>query len=515
MSIPSETAAGRAWSEKYLHPPSVKRNGYIATPDNNMSPVCTLELDSITNISPIFYAGDTVPPTQYYSTDLFFLQSSGARVVCYVFVRSPTYLSGNWVLHPQTPAVTFDQYDFDGSWGADVQLQRLGYKSCTYYLNATQFNDQGTVTIAQFRPNIFNSNITVPPPLDTHPPLFKRMNGSNPADFNTQIIDMAHVEGGAFTGAYVPSTSTMVQQSSPKAVSHMARDGCFVPQHWSQPINTFFNQPDTADGSEYDLIQTYIRFLTGDGNSHLVPLNNAPLSSPGLLHQYSDTVWSDFTWAMVMFTGLSVPTGEGMANAPYITVKSYVGVEVQPAPKSSFVFFQAAAPIPDDKAIHAAAGVVHQKPDGYPSSANDFGSILGLVTTYVPKIVNWLSNAFSANKPTVAQVAPIVEKAVAKIEKKRPSRIPRPRTYPKIQQVKSSQRQIEASLRAFHAVKPNKNAARKYSVKQVSNANNGPNLPRGNNMMVPRLSGIREPASRVGGFGNVGNLRRALENANL
>lgn len=516
--LPTETPAGRAWAEKYLHPPSVKRNGYIATPDNNMCPVATLELDSIANISPIF----TISSVQYYSTDLLFLQGSGARVVAYVFVRTPAIMSGNWILHPQTPAVVFDQYDFDGSWGSDVSLQRLGYKSCTYYLNATQFNDQGTVTVAQFRPNIFTSTQTLPtdPTCSTPFEIQKRI--SSTADYNSQIIDLGRIDGGGFTGAYVPSTTTMVQQSSPKAVSHMAREGAFVPQHWSQPINLFYNQPDGQNGSEFDMVQTYIRFIQADHSEHLLPLFNSPPSTPPTLAQMSDTVWSDFSWAYVFFAGLSVPTGESMANAPYITVKSYLGVEVQPSIKSSFVFFQTPAPIPDDRAIHVAAGLVHQKPDGFPSSANDFGSIIALAASFVPRAITWVKNLFSSPKATIRKEAVAVTKTLAK-EVMTPNsrvsraltRVDRPRsasTQPRPRQRNQSKQRTRVFEKSnssnrksrFDSVVLPPNATQRAeerrrllaTTKQLQNtrvSNNGlmrsfPNQPQGNNMFRGRFS---------------------------
>ena len=151
----SETAAGKAWLEKYLHPPSVQKPAFVATPDNNISPVTTLNFETVNNIPLTATIGSGSTSRTLNLTDAFFLQTTGARVVSYVFVRSPGYNSGNWFQHPQTPAITNDSYDFVNNWGSDVSMQRLSYKSCTYYLNATSFNDQGTVTIAQARPAVF------------------------------------------------------------------------------------------------------------------------------------------------------------------------------------------------------------------------------------------------------------------------------------------------------------------------------------------------------------------------
>nr|WAY16492.1 hypothetical protein [Hepelivirales sp.] len=403
----SETAAGKAWLEKYLHPPSVQKPSFVATPDNNISPVTTLNFETVNNI-PLTATIGTGPSSRTLNfTDVFFLQTTGARVVSYVFVRSPGYNSGNWFQHPQTPAITNDSYDFVNNWGSDVSMQRLSYKSCTYYLNATAFNDQGTVTIAQARPAVFVYQGTHPPPIDVS----QRVEGE--FDYNCQILDVGDVSGSGQSGEFVPSTPTQVQQSNPKAVTHLAREGAFVPQHWSQPTNRFWNNADTGNGSDHDLVQTYIRFTMADKSEHTVRLFNKmnadgsiPDEGQVTLDNAADTPWCDFTVAYVYFSALSVSPvlGQTIVSQPYITVKSIYGVEVQPFPKSSFTFFQQTPPIPDDRAIHIAAGIVHQKPDGYPSSANDLGSIFGLVTKFAPKVFNWLTNAFNANSPKEKKV---------------------------------------------------------------------------------------------------------------
>jgi len=112
-----------------------------------------------------------------------------------------------------------------------------------------------------------------------------------------------------------------------------------------------------------------------------------------------------------------------VSNA-YITVKSVYGVEVQPHVKSSFTFFQQTPPIPDDRAIHIAAGIVHQKPDGFPASANDLGSIIALAATYAPKIIGWLSNAFSANKEKAVVKEAVKEEVDETIRQYPPARMP-------------------------------------------------------------------------------------------
>jgi hypothetical protein len=426
----TETPAGRAWLEKYLHPPSVQKSSYSGIPDNNMSPITTLAFETINNIPTSFVQSGTT----YQASDMFFLQTTGARVVAYVFVRTPTFANNLWVQHPQFPAILNDSYDFGGNWGADVSMQRMAYKSCTYYLNATSFNDQGTVTIAQTRPAIFTFQGAVLPPSNSASDVsrVKSLNAAsfeqvgkpiprasalnNEYDYNSQIFDIGDVSGNGSVGQYMPASPTQVQQSNPRATTHMARLGAFVPQHWSQPTNRFYNNPDTGNGSQTDLTQSLIRFIDNTGLEHTVRLwskLNADGTEPTIptIDNATDTTWTDFTFAYVYFSGLTVSTDALIGNA-YITVKSLYGIEVQPNIKSSFVFFQNNPPVPDDRAVHMAAAMVHQVPDGYPSSANDFGSIISLAAKYVPKVVSWLSNAFSANAPSEKKIEEKVIRAV-------------------------------------------------------------------------------------------------------
>jgi hypothetical protein len=429
MSINTETPSGKAWVEKYLHPPSVPRATYAGIPDMNMSPVTSLQFETVNNIPTVFVIDGVIRQ----ATEIFFLQTTGALVVAYVFVRSPDYNNNGWVQHPQYPAIVNDSYNFHDNWGADVSMQRLAYKSCTYFLNATAFNDQGTVTIAQARPQFFVfSSPLIPPAADTDydfPKQPSRRVGGE-FDYNAQILEMGDISGPGFIGDYVPSTPTQIQQSSPKAVTHMAREGAFVTQHWSQPTNRFWNNPGLENGSDADLVQTWIRFTQSDHSEHTVRLyskmNSAGHSPEPNLGNAADTVWTDFTIAYVYFSGLSVSSGPaGLSNA-YITVKSAYCVEVQPHAKSSFVFFQNSAPVPDDRAIHIAAAVTHQVPDGFPASANGFASILGLVANYAPKVITWLGNAFKSNAPAEKAVEKVAERVIEKKVRAKPAPQKRP-----------------------------------------------------------------------------------------
>lgn len=412
MPTLAETSQGESWAEKYLHPPSVQNTAMGITPDNNMSPVVLLNFETIDDI-PLRFSTDGI---EYAAHDVCFLQGSGARVINYVFVRHPQLQGGNWFQHPNYAAIVNDSYDFNSSWGRDASMSIMSYKSCTYYLNATAFSDQGTVTSAQFRPSIYN----IVAAADTIQSRVLRSPGSEFAH-NAQQISIGNVSGGAFSGAYVPSTATQILQSNPKATANLAKLGAFVPQKWSQPTNRFYNVND-FNGSDFDLDYCYIDFGKSDGSFSGLPLfvkwDTGSISKPPVvdLQHCGDTAWSDFTWAYVMFTALGATLDSNLAS-PYITVKSIYGIEVQPYSKSAWTFFQQDPPIPDDRAIHSVQAIAHQTPDAYPASANDFGTILSLAAKYVPKVIDWLSNA-NDKQPAPKKEKKIEKKIEKQVEKK-------------------------------------------------------------------------------------------------
>jgi len=143
--IHTATACGAAWARKYEHPPAPTAAVYAGIPDINNSPSVCSEYRAVQNIQTVSVIG---PTTTYYNKVAFLqLPSVIAPVLAYKYdiAGARVQLPEDVVHNP-----SIDTRRVLGTAGS----ARLAYKSVTYDLNATDFNNQGTVTVAQFRPNV-------------------------------------------------------------------------------------------------------------------------------------------------------------------------------------------------------------------------------------------------------------------------------------------------------------------------------------------------------------------------
>lgn len=160
--IETLTVAGAKYVRKVTHPPTLSdsNNEYYGTPDRSAPNVVLLECKGETNVPIVFK--DTAS-TVLNPGRVLFMSGSGMRASTYVFF----WVNNSWV-QPQitiTPSLTQSAppatlnsgYNFQ-NWANDIGDFRTTYKSETYYLNATGFNNQGTVTCAKFKPNIIVSS---------------------------------------------------------------------------------------------------------------------------------------------------------------------------------------------------------------------------------------------------------------------------------------------------------------------------------------------------------------------
>jgi len=169
VSIHADTPAGAAYVKKVCHPPTTIPADYQGVPDCSQPNVVCVEVKAEANFLPQITVptGSTTNAT-INASSMLVVAPSGGRVGAYVFllVNSPLAPTANgWVQPIATPTGTnpINQtcapalINRGYSWGnfiKDVAKFRTTYKSLTHYLNATAFNDQGTVTSAKFKPNI-------------------------------------------------------------------------------------------------------------------------------------------------------------------------------------------------------------------------------------------------------------------------------------------------------------------------------------------------------------------------
>jgi len=502
IKIHAGTAAGAAYVNKVTHPPSPMSSEYQGRPDCSAPNVVLMELKAELNVPPIITLPTAVSTVKTINpSSILFVQSSGAVVMNYIFMFvADSALSVSGWIQPQSQATTASQptvsqtvppsvnsagYNFQ-QWMTDIGSHRKTYKSSTYYLNATNFNNQGIVTSAKFKPDIIQG-----PSLLT---LFEQHNGDhksslsllnavrascshlgytfrgNADDFQVVNKDGVVVPGeqmsyqiwewGTQTGNkgnvipnssqiyynnLFPSSSSQLLVSSPKAATRPAREGSFTVLQQEDEIIPWvsnYSTSSTTAGQPPGLNLSFMRYVQDGTTAIYIPLYSQLAPGNTFSPYTAEVPWSSLDWSFTLFEGLTVPTtvGTSLTSVPYITVKSFVGLELQPRPNSSLVTFQRTLPLPDNDAIRMAIGIMHARPDSLPAAANDLGSIAMTAMKFIPTAVSWLKDIFgSKKKEDKTEVKP-----KNKTPQKKPSRAPVPSRYVRSQ--RNPDKKLEAKI---------------------------------------------------------------------
>jgi len=463
VPLQAHTPAGAAWCRKYLHPPAPTPADYAGVPDINNSPSVRTEYRAVQDIQTYIVGGGGVV-TNF--NKVVFLQMPSCTIPTIPFKYSTA-----GVLTQQPEDVVHNQ-------GIDAvsQLQnfssgRLSYKSVTYTLNSTDFNNQGVVSVAQFRPNVltFTGDATLLEYMTKKCGRSKaleqlgmiRSKFPSDDDFITVSTERKNkrVEAPSETAVNfyivltvgkIPVNSTDVAQMSPNATVGPAKEGAFVVQNFSQPINRYvdysiaYHASTLPTNAAVQPQSVCLEIINSDGTYSFMALTDGynPLGA-----FMPDVALFDFTCAWVHFEGLSVlPAGSPTTTTPpYITVKAITGYEAQAMPNSVFTPFMANSAIPDSLAIDFAGMTSHARLDSLPARYNTFGAIASSLLAAAPSIISTLKGVFgkketkeesARTKSTIAGLAAKLEAMRTAISQKRaPVRAParvKPRVAPQI-----------------------------------------------------------------------------------
>jgi hypothetical protein len=489
--ITCSTEAGAAYVKKVTHPPCVIPNEYCGIPDSASPNIVMMETKGEGNFPPIITYPITSSATlTANSQKMLFLSPSGSKVASYVFNYVYSTAGTGWVQAINFPAnstiypavsnicgvaQTNGGYNF-ANFSNDYTSIRSSYKSETFYLNATNFNDQGTVATAKFKPNIIHATSSVEllslhkdcprsqanlakcllsmgikPKLNTStgeyhiigPNDDKLQSGDYPFDYAYQIIELDNISaqanngGGAFPfvsspmwaiNSLLPATTTDVLNMSSKSSTRPARDGSFVVHQHVDDISSFVSNPSlnltggtlppgALNGNVICLIRGLI--TGGSGNSvyayaplYSDPTYGSPSSSSYPYYQTMDTPWNNLDWSVTLFDGLTLPstTGTTLSSVPYVTIKSYAGLEGQVSIYSSLRPFQRVLPPPDRLALDCATTIFHARPDDLPAAANDLASIGSTIVKFIPTAIEWIKDLFGKKKEAPPPPSPVKPK---------------------------------------------------------------------------------------------------------
>lgn len=468
LAITAETPAGAAYVRKITHPPTTIPTEYKGIPDQSEQNVVRIEVKSEVNVPLLHTVPAGQPPNvdERYASRIMFLSLPGALVSNYVFYyvegqgfvqASPYPANQSYPNQVGVASVTNSGYRFDNAKQDFAQLRNV-YKSCTYYLNATAFTNQGTVTTAKFKPNVMTSvsaneraaftkclstqGLTLTPcgTKIQEKNDFEIVNGdkSITAQYTFQILNLGSDQGNVifnsnhhFLEGVLPTSPSDVLVMSSKAATRPAFEGAFVVHQKCGPVDEWFSMfQQTQTATNFGrLPRCYMRILNGQSPAY-IPLytTNTPNTNTPLAQTF-DMPWNNLDAAITMFDGLSIPLNSisgQISTAPYITVKTFHGIEIQPTIFSSLLPFQELLPFNDPKAMQIASGIFHSRPDSLPASANDFATIGNAIMKYLPTAVSWLTDLFK--KKPVKQVRIVETKPAPKPQKRKLDKTPvRPR----------------------------------------------------------------------------------------
>lgn len=483
-----KTSAGAAFVKKITHPPTTMPSDYRGTPDSSAPNVVLMELKAEANIQcNINIPTSATASSNVQTPSLMFLKLPGARAACYIF----HLVNGKWVqpfgqtvtattplINAVNPAsINNGGYNF-ANFSSDCQMYRNVYSSLTFYLNATAFSDQGIVTTAKFKPATFVQLNAVGFYLETlrtdekHAAAFlkclpadiaraclkraakeikasegyevidKNVGDDITSNYNVQVFDVVGTATqltNAASTVYaidsidLPSSTTGLLNASPKASTRPAKEGAFVVHQKVGEIFEWakvYNQATLATAPN-NLIQTCLRVTNGSTVVY-VPLVSS-FNTNGFVPA-AETPWNNLDASITLFEGLSVSSANPtQVNPPYITVKSFHGMEIQTANGSSLLSFARTLPLPDQDAIIMSTGIFEARPDSLPASANDLASIGAAIAGFVPTAISWLKDLFGSKKEKEAEKPPEWQKYQANKNFARAISRPGKPSYPNVQ----------------------------------------------------------------------------------
>jgi hypothetical protein len=456
-AAPSVTSA---FVKKTLHPPSAISN-YEGMPTNDARTQVVTEWRGIDLLNPptTLANGITVQLLPAWS-EYAFLIPNGGRVKYIGFVRDAT--TGIWYQDLANVGIV-DTYNWS-NWYNDANLYRPAYRSTTTYLNATMFNNVGMVSGCQFNPNILFSG-TLLSLAETHSDLFRKLIPTLvrdkrckvlkstaasddqltswarvPLSIRTDIADMLGLKTDILdldpntsfqllnfnnsgeaasvgnTDSFIPSMSQIMMQSQ-RSYAGKAMEGTFTVQRLNTVAPEWLAATNTNAGAgvpvNKGLYNCTTYWIDAVGIPHQVPfLDTAPIDTPNAsVPTLKDTLWSkDMTFAWIHYKGISLNLNVSAEIASeIIAIKTYIGLEIQPANRSAWAGMMQLSPKPSLEAMQMLMDGFYDLKDCMPAMYNFWGvigkvALQGLKTlgsTLLKEVTNEVTERQSNGNKTV------------------------------------------------------------------------------------------------------------------
>jgi hypothetical protein len=469
IDIKCETAAGRAWLTKYLHPPTDPLPGFCGFPDRNSMSTVQLNYRGEKEIAFQCHKGDRETPlgpaTKY--TQLYHW---GARAPCVGVWYDKDGIKPGFDPTPSSWMIN-KQFEYT-SWNKDIEKARRTYGSVSIYQDETAFSNRGVITVANFRPDVIDVEVG---PTTT----IKDLASALKADPKTLKIPRGFVRRETLPNAVEregyevidmnrltltppnkyrivviskwPEDESDLLNLSRKAYSGMLRDGAFITSRMAQEVNMF------KPGSCFNAVAIYVRDLN--------EIQNFPLGYPDI-NMVGEWMDADFAFTWVMYSQMSINTDSSAGlpfNANHILHKWFNGFETSVGLGSALSTFQAACAMEDETALRVANNVLHEAADADVVATNSFATLAKLAIDLAPQAFEWLGNVFGGKK---AEEKKEIKKEVKKEIKQgmQPLARPRPRK-PRMPTPRPSMQSRPASSKPSVKAPPKPQRAKKMGPK--------------------------------------------------
>lgn len=419
------TPAGAAYNRKVLHPPGPTDPLYAGCPDNNATDSVNFHFQLTDDVSTfretaqgggpndygtllLFAPGFLVPVFQANSIqdiNLWTCKPAGALGDGHQLGQNNVNFSSEWPLN-ETEVVRI----------SELTATRQVYRSTTVYLNTNELSNKGTVSGAAFRPNVFTISVggqgyissklsaaSGAPDVAGTGFLQRCANWDNfiakaTEHHRTRAAYIAKVNEARTIASkdaplpppqpYVVSdtviqvvvlgkvirTMAAIGQSSLKSDTWLAREGAYVRQFPSQPVNQYKATEFSASNSQIQnlLYCAYVQF-NSQGIPHINYFTNGSSDPNDPKNAIQDLPWSDWTWDYCWMNDMDA--------ASKVTLKTVYGWQAQPVLGSSFCTLMQKAPPADNLALESLSIIANSAPDMLPAKFNDNGPKLSAVQT--------------------------------------------------------------------------------------------------------------------------------------
>lgn len=381
----ADTAAGRRWALRALHPNDESAGGGAPIPDLSLSQSANLEVRHGTIVTA---PNDAVTDKSNWDCQFIVLPFPDVALA-YRRRKAGNDWSFFYILNPLqnqvTPGSFIHEDDTHGfepgtlpALSESTTSTRQSFRGLTVELNANSISDQGYMTAGQWgaKPSMV-------------PLVPSTKNGSQ----ITAEIDHYVVES-------IPGEPDQIIRQCPEAGQWTARQGVYIPCYPTDPTHPYESTGVNVVNNSGDAIVSM-------GKPVLLRGNNADAIqyTPELVY-YGTSSTAAATSACFINQNLATVIFSGLDHTANLFLKMRSGVECIPQRESPMAAFTETAPMVDTKALQFVQAMASRIPICYPAKYNSAGLLGALIASKAPAVAGALVNQIrSQMRPVITGIA--------------------------------------------------------------------------------------------------------------